>query len=40
VTKPGPIAEETKTLAKSLIRFAPLAEALADPIRFMAYAFA
>ena len=35
-----PLNDETKALAESLIWFEPPAEALADPIRFMAYAFA
>jgi len=38
--KPIPLNDETKALAESLIWFEPPAEALADPIRFMAYAFA
>jgi hypothetical protein len=35
-----PLNDETKALAKSLVWFEPPADALADPVRFMAYAFA
>ena len=35
-----PFNDETKALAARLIWFEPAEEALADPIRFMAYAFA
>jgi hypothetical protein len=35
-----PLNDETKALAERLVWFEPPAEALADPIRFMAYAFA
>ena len=38
--KPIPLNDETRALAESLVWFEPPAEALADPIRFMAYAFA
>lgn len=38
--KPIPLNDETKLLAERLVWFEPPAEALADPIRFMAYAFA
>ena len=38
--KPIPINDETKALAERLVWFEPAAEALADPVRFMAYAFA
>jgi hypothetical protein len=34
-----PLNEETKTLAKTLVWFETPAEALADPARFLAYAF-
>jgi hypothetical protein len=37
---PLPLNDETIALAESLIWFEPPAEALADPIRFLAYAFA
>jgi hypothetical protein len=37
---PLPLNDETIALARSLIWFEPPAEALADPIRFVAYAFA
>jgi hypothetical protein len=37
---PLPLNDETIALAESLIWFEPPAEALADPIRFVAYAFA
>ena len=36
---PLPLNDETIALAESLIWFEPPAEALADPIRFVAYAF-
>jgi len=35
-----PLNDETKALAESLVWFETPAEALADPVRFMAYAFA
>jgi hypothetical protein len=38
--KPLPLNDETRALAESLIWFETPAEALADPVRFMAYAFA
>ena len=38
--KPIPLNDETVALAERLVWFEPAAEALADPIRFMAYAFA
>ena len=38
--KPIPLNGETKVLAESLVWFESPVEALADPIRFMAYAFA
>ncbi|HEY6578522.1 MAG TPA: hypothetical protein VIY09_04315 [Rhizomicrobium sp.] len=38
--KPIPLNDETRSLAARLIWFEPPAEALANPIRFMAYAFA
>ncbi len=38
--KPIPFNDETKVLAERLIWFESPAEALADPIRFIAYAFA
>jgi hypothetical protein len=37
---PLPLNDETIALAESLIWFEPPAQALADPIRFVAYAFA
>jgi hypothetical protein len=37
---PLPLNDETIALAESLIWVEPPAEALADPIRFLAYAFA
>jgi hypothetical protein len=37
---PLPLNDETMALAESLIWFESPAEALADPIRFLAYAFA
>jgi hypothetical protein len=38
--KPIPLNAETRALAKRLVWFESPAEALADPIRFIAYAFA
>ena len=38
--KPIPLNDETRALAESLVWFETPAEALADPVRFMAYAFA
>ena len=38
--KPIPINDETKALAQRLVWFEPAADALRDPARFMAYAFA
>ena len=38
--KPIPLNDETRALAERLIWFESPAEALADPVRFMAYAFA
>jgi hypothetical protein len=38
--RPIPLNDETRALAASLVWFEPAGEALADPIRFMAYAFA
>jgi hypothetical protein len=38
--RPIPLNDETKALAARLVWFEPADEALADPIRFMAYAFA
>ena len=38
--KPIPLNDETSALAARLVCFETPAEALADPIRFMAYAFA
>ena len=38
--KPIPLNDATQGLARRLIWFEEPAEALADPIRFMAYAFA
>jgi len=35
-----PLNEETAVVARRVIWFAPPAEALADPVRFMAYAMA
>lgn len=36
--KPIPLNNETETIARRVVWFEPPAEALADPIRFMAYA--
>jgi hypothetical protein len=38
--KPIPLDPDTEALAARLVWFEPPAEALADPVRFMAYAFA
>ena len=38
--KPLPINDEMRALVESLVWFESPAEALADPVRFMAYAFA
>jgi hypothetical protein len=38
--KPIPLNEETRALARRLVWFESPEEALADPVRFMAYAFA
>ena len=38
--RPIPLNDETRALAERLIWFESPVEALADPIRFMAYAFA
>ncbi|MGO9006391.1 MAG: hypothetical protein ACLQIQ_21410 [Beijerinckiaceae bacterium] len=38
--KPLPLNDDTKALAERLVWFESPAEALADPIRFIAYAFA
>src|SRR5207245_1625754 len=38
--RPIPLDDETRALAARLIWFEPPAEALADPIRFIAYALA
>lgn len=38
--KPIPLNEETEAIARRVIWFEPPAEALEDPIRFMAYAMA
>jgi hypothetical protein len=38
--KPIPLNEETAAVARRVVWFEPPAEALADPIRFMAYAMA
>ncbi|HEX4079926.1 MAG TPA: hypothetical protein VHX61_13765 [Rhizomicrobium sp.] len=38
--RPIPLNDETRSFAARLIWFEPPEEALADPIRFMAYAFA
>lgn len=38
--KPIPLNGETRQLAERLVWFEPAPEALADPVRFMAYAFA
>ena len=38
--KPIPLKDETRALAECLVRFEPPVEALAVPVRFMAYAFA
>lgn len=36
---PIPLTEETEALARRLVWFEEPAEALADPVRFLAYAF-
>jgi hypothetical protein len=38
--KPIPVTMEPEKMAERLVWFEPAAEALADPIRFLAYAFA
>jgi hypothetical protein len=38
--RPIPLNTETEALARRLVWFEPAVEALADPVRFMAYAFA
>jgi hypothetical protein len=38
--KPIPLTRETRAVARRVIWFEPPAQALADPIRFMAYAMA
>ena len=38
--KPIPLTPETEALARRIVWFEPPAEALADPIRFMAYVLA
>jgi hypothetical protein len=38
--KPIPLNDETRALARRLVWFEPPEEALADSVRFMAYAFA
>jgi hypothetical protein len=38
--KPIPITDETKALAARLVWFEPPEQALADPVRFLAYAYA
>jgi hypothetical protein len=38
--KPIPVNDETKALARRLVWFESPERALADPVRFMAYAFA
>ena len=38
--KPIPLNGDTKALAESLVWFEPAVEALADPVRFLAHAFA
>ena len=38
--KPIPLNVETEQIARSLVSFEPPEEALADPVRFMAYAMA
>ena len=35
-----PLNEQTRTIARRIVWFEAPAEALADPVRFMAYAFA
>jgi hypothetical protein len=37
---PIPLTPETRAIARRIIWFEPTAQALADPIRFMAYAMA
>ena len=38
--KPIPLTHETRAVARRIVWFEPPAEALADPVRFMAYAMA
>ncbi len=38
--RPLPLNDETRALARRLVWFEPPEKALADPVRFMAYAFA
>jgi hypothetical protein len=38
--KPIPLTRETRAIARRLVWFEPPSQALADPIRFMAYAMA
>ncbi len=38
--KPIPLNDETRAIASRIVWFEPPAQALADPVRFMAYAFA
>lgn len=38
--KPIPLTPQTEAIARKLVWFEPPADALADPIRFMAYALA
>ena len=38
--KPIPLTDETRAIAARLVWFEPAEAALADPVRFMAYAFA
>ncbi|WP_040622472.1 hypothetical protein [Rhodovulum sp. PH10] len=38
--KPIPLDNDTEAAAARIVWFEPAAEALADPVRFMAYAFA
>jgi len=38
--KPIPVTPETEEVARRIVWFEPAAEALSDPVRFMAYAMA
>ncbi|HTZ72134.1 MAG TPA: hypothetical protein VMB71_15870 [Acetobacteraceae bacterium] len=38
--KPVPLTDETRDIAARLVWFEPAEQSLADPVRFLAYAFA